>query len=895
MIDENIYNEDQNADKLPQEEAAPSGNFSSLDLAGTGKSHHLTGMYRNWFIDYASSVILDRSVPHITDGLKPVQRRILYSMKRLDDGRYNKVANIVGHTMQFHPHGDASIGDALVQLGQKELLIDCQGNWGNILTGDSAAAPRYIEARLSKFALETLFNNKITQWQASYDGRNQEPVALPVKFPLLLAQGVKGIAVTLSSEILPHNFNEILEAAIAYLKNEDFVLYPDFQTGGYVDISRYNDGRRGGVVKIRAKIVKSADNKTLSITEIPYGKTTGSIIDSILKANEKNKIKIKKIDDNTAANAEILVHLAPGVSSDKTIDALYAFTECEVSVSPNCCVIRDNKPCFLGVSDVLRHSVDHTMSLFRSELSIQRAELLESLMFASLEKWFIEERVYKDKGFEDSASMDDAVAHVFTRLEPFKEKLVRDVTRDDVLRLMEIKMARILKFNKDKAKDNIAAIKAQIKEIDHHLKHLVEYTITWYQHLIEKYGANYPRRTEIRVFDTIEAAKVAEATEKLYINREEGFIGTSLKKDEFVCACSNLDDIILFYKNGKYKVVKVSEKMHVGKDVLYLNVFKKNDKRTIYHAVYRDGKNGFTYIKRFAVTGVTRDKEYDLTQGKPGSKVLYFTANPNAESEVIKVLLKPAPRLKKIQFDKDFGELAIKGRQSMGNLLTKNDIHRITFKQKGVSTLGGREVWFDRDVMRLNYDHRGEFIGEYRGDDRILVITKKGEFYTTNIDLSNHFEDDILIIEKFDANKVWTAVLYDADQQNYLYIKRFALELLNKKVSFIENPASQLVLLSSTAYPRFEIVFGGNDAYREKLEVDAESFIAVKGYKARGKRVTTWQVAEVNELEPLRFPEEVEAEEISDEIEENDAFEEKSDAEILDELTGQGTLFGAEE
>ncbi len=886
-MDEDIYKDS------PEEEAVSSGNFGSLDLAADANNHHLTGMYRNWFIDYASSVILDRSVPHIADGLKPVQRRILYSMKRLDDGRYNKVANIVGHTMQFHPHGDASIGDALVQLGQKELLIDCQGNWGNILTGDSAAAPRYIEARLSKFALETLFNNKITQWQASYDGRNQEPVALPVKFPLLLAQGVKGIAVTLSSEILPHNFNEILDAAIAYLKGEDFVLYPDFQTGGMVDISRYNDGRRGGVVKIRAKIVKSADNKALSITEIPYGKTTGSIIDSILKANEKNKIKIKKIDDNTAANAEILVQLAPGVSSDKTIDALYAFTECEVSISPNCCVIRDNKPCFLGVSDVLRYSVDNTMSLFQRELSIQKAELLESLMFASLEKWFIEERVYKDKAFEDSASMDDAVAYVFKRLEPFKDKLVREVTRDDVLKLMEIKMARILKFNKDKASENILAIQAQIKEIDHHLSHLVEYTIAWYEHLKERYGSQYPRRTEVRVFDTIEAAKVAEATEKLYINREEGFIGTSLKKDEFVCACSNLDDVIIFYKTGKYKVVHVSEKMHVGKDVLYINVFKKNDKRTIYHAVYRDGKNGYAYIKRFAVTGVTRDKEYDLTQGKPGSKLLYFTANANAESEVIRVLLKPSPRLKKIQFDKDFGELAIKGRQSMGNLLTKNEIHRISFRHKGTSTLGGREVWFDKDVLRLNYDHRGEFIGEYRGDDRILVITVKGEFYTTSIDLSNHFDDDILVMEKFNPHKVWTAVLFDADQQNYLYIKRFALEALNKKMSFIDNPDSRLVLLSGEVYPRFEVIFGGSDEYREALEVDAESFIAVKGYKARGKRVTTWNVVEVKELEPLRFPENAEDDaEIADENEENvDIEAEKSDAEIIDEITGQGSLF----
>ena len=867
-----------------------SSGFGSLDLSS---SYHLTGMYRNWFIDYASSVILDRSVPHITDGLKPVQRRILYSMKRLDDGRYNKVANIVGHTMQFHPHGDASIGDALVQLGQKELLIDCQGNWGNILTGDSAAAPRYIEARLSKFALETLFNNKITEWQASYDGRNQEPVALPVKFPLLLAQGVKGIAVTLSSEILPHNFNEILDAAVAYLRGEPFQLYPDFQTGGFLDVSRYNDGRRGGIVKIRARINK-LDNKTLAITEIPYSKTTGSIIDSILKANEKNKIKIRRVDDNTAANAEILVHLAPGVSSDKTIDALYAFTECEVSISPNCCVIKDNKPCFMSISEVLEYSVENTKELFRRELNIQKGELQESLMFASLEKIFIEERIYKDKEFEDSRNMDQAVAHVDKRLEPFKKDFIREVTRDDILKLMEIKMARILKFNSDKADKDIAAIKAQIAKINHHLTHLVQYTIDWYESLKKKYGEAYPRRTEIRVFDTIEAAKVAEATEKLYINREEGFIGTSLKKDEYVCPCSNIDDIILFYKSGKYKVIKVGEKMFVGKDVLYLNVFKKNDKRTIYHAVYRDGKNGFVYIKRFAVTGVTRDKEYDLTQGKPGSKVLYFTANPNGEGEVIKVLLKPSPRLKKVQFDKDFGSLAIKGRQSMGNLLTKNDVHRITFKQKGASTLGGRDVWFDRDVLRLNYDHRGEYLGEFRGGDRILVISDTGEFYTTDIDLSNHFDQNIQVIEKFDEHKVWTAVLYDADQQNYLYIKRFPLEVLSRKQSFIENPDSRLVLLTDTCYPRLEVVFGVNDAYREKMEIDAESFIGVKSFKARGKRITTWQVEAVNELEPLRFPEEAESDEDTQE-DFPDEIQEKSDAEIIDEITGQGSLFSDEE
>ena len=895
--DENIaFEEDtQNAEESLNPGESKS-DFSQLNLADTDATRHLTGMYRNWFIDYASSVILDRSVPHITDGLKPVQRRILYSMKRLDDGRYNKVANIVGHTMQFHPHGDASIGDALVQLGQKELLIDCQGNWGNILTGDSAAAPRYIEARLSKFALEAVFNNKTTEWQMSYDGRAQEPVALPVKFPLLLAQGVKGIAVTLSSEILPHNFNEILDAAVAYLRGEDFALYPDFQTGGSVDVSRYNDGQRGGVVKIRAKISKLDNNKTLAITEIPYSKTTGGIIDSIVKASEKNKIKIRKVDDNTAATAEILVHLAPGVSSDKTIDALYAFTDCEVSISPCCCVIKDNKPCFTSVSEVLRYSVDNTKDLLRRELEIQKGELQESLMYASLEKIFIEERIYKDKEFEDSRNMDAAVAHVDSRLEPFKPTFIREVTRDDILKLMEIKMARILKFNVDKAEKAIAQMKAEISKIEHHLAHLVQYTIDWYESLKSKYGDNYPRRTEIRTFDTIVAAKVAEATEKLYVNREEGFIGTSLKKDELVCPCSLLDDIIVFFKNGKYKIVKVSEKMFVGKDIMYLSVFKRNDKRTIYHAVYRDGKGGVTYVKRFAVTGITRDKEYDITQGKPGSKVIYFTANPNGESEVIRVLLRPSPKVKKMQFDKDLGELAIKGRQSMGNILTKHEIHRISQKQRGASTLGGREVWFDRDVMRLNYDHRGEFIGEYRGDDRILVVNDNGEFYTTNIDLSNHFDDNLLRMEKFRPAKVWTAVLYDADQNNYLYIKRFTFEQLNRKMSIFENPNSKLVLLTDTFYPRFEVTFGGVDSYREKMEIDAESFIAVKSFKARGKRVATWNIASVTELEPLRFPDPEDEPSEEDAVEEfPDEMDGKSDTEIRDEMIGQGSLFGPEE
>ena len=855
-------------------------------------TYHLSGMYQNWFLDYASYVILERAVPHINDGLKPVQRRILHSMRRLDDGRYNKVANIVGHTMQFHPHGDASIGDALVQLGQKELLIDCQGNWGNILTGDGAAAPRYIEARLSKFALETVFNPKTTQWQLSYDGRNKEPVTLPVKFPLLLAQGVEGIAVGLSSKILPHNFNELLDASIAYLRGEPFQLYPDFQTGGSIDIARYNDGERGGSVKVRAKIGK-IDNKTLVISEIPYGKTTSTVIESILKANDKGKIKIKKVDDNTAKEVEILVHLAPGVSSDKTIDALYAFTDCEINISPNCCVIQDDKPHFLTVSDVLRHSTDRTLGLLRRELEIQKQEQEEALFFASLEKIFIEERIYKDREFENAANMDEAVAHIDSRLEPFKPKLVREVTREDILKLMEIKMGRILKFNADKCNDFIAQTLQQIAKLNDHLTHIVDYTIDWFRMLKEKYGKDYPRRTEIRNFDTIEATKVAEANEKLYINRQEGFIGMGLKKDEFICNCSDIDDVIIFYRNGTYKIVKVADKMFIGKDVLYVNVYKRNDTRTIYNVVYRDGKVGTNYIKRFAVTSAARDKEYDLTRGTEGSRILYFSANPNGEAETVKVILKPKPRQKLLVFEKDFSEIAIKGRGSMGNILTKADIHKITLKQRGSSTLGGRMVWFDRDVLRLNYDGRGEELGEFHSEDQILVIQPNGDFYATNFDLSNHYESDIQVIEKYQPQKVWTAVLYDADQK-YCYLKRFQLEVSARKQNFLgENPKSRLLLLTDEPYPRIAVRFGGADSFREPLEIDAEEFVGVKGFKARGKRVSNYLVETVEELEPTRFPAETDDVLPEEPIDEEETTDEtpQSQSDILDEITGQMKLF----
>ena len=862
--------------------------------------HHLSGMYQNWFLDYASYVILERAVPHIEDGLKPVQRRILHSMKRMDDGRYNKVANIVGHTMQFHPHGDASIGDALVQLGQKDLLVDCQGNWGNILTGDRAAAPRYIEARLSKFALDVVFNPKTTEWQLSYDGRNKEPITLPAKFPLLLAQGAEGIAVGLSSKILPHNFNEICDAAVSCLHDEPFMLYPDFPTGGSIDVSKYNDGQRGGVLKVRAKIEK-LDSKTLVIREIPYGKTTSTLIDSILKAIEKGKIKARKVDDNTAAQVEIQVHLAPGVSSDKTIDALYAFSDCEINISSNCCVIENDKPQFLSVSDVLRYSVNHTMDLLRKELEIRKRELLEQLHFASLEKIFIEERIYKDRKFELAPDMDAACAHIDERLTPFYPQFIREVTKDDILRLMDIKMARILKFNKDKADELMAKIKAEVEEIDYKLAHMVDVTADWFTFLKQKYGAAHPRLTEIKNFDTIEATKVVEANEKLYINRNDGFIGTGLKKDEFVCNCSDIDDIIIFYKDGKYKVVKVADKIFVGKNILHVSVFKKNDKRTIYNVVYRDGKLGKYYMKRFNVTSVTRDREYDLTMGTPGSRVVYFTANPNGEAEVIKVTLDPAPRLKNIFKEKDFSEVAIKGRSARGVVMTRFNVHRISLKSHGHSTLGGRKVWFDPDVKRLNYDDHGRLLGEFNEGDSILVVLEGGDFYLSNFDVNNHYEDNIRIIEKYDEHKVWTAVLYDADQQGYPYIKRFMLEGSKRKQNYVgENPNSRLVFLTDEPYPRFRITFGGNDSFRDPMEVDAAEFIAVKGFKAKGKRLTTWTVDKIEQLEPL---ERADGDEDGDEEEggmpSDDAKDEnldpdagKSQQQVIDEITGQLNLFG---
>ncbi len=878
---------------IPSEPATPIYKVPGV----SEKKHQLSGMFRNWYLEYASYVILERAVPHIEDGLKPVQRRILHTMQTLDDGRFNKVANIVGSTMSYHPHGDASIGDALVQLGQKELLIDTQGNWGNILTGDSAAAPRYIEARLSEFALETLFSPKITEWQPSYDGRKQEPVTLPVKFPLLLAQGVEGIAVGLNSKILPHNFNEIADAAIKYLKGEPFQLLPDFQTGGLMDASRYNDGARGGQIKVRAKIDK-IDNKTLAIREIPFGKTTATLIDTILKAMEKGKIKVRKVDDNTSATAEIIVHLAPGASSDKTIDALYGFTDCEVSISPNCCVIWDKKPRFLSVSDVLRFTTDHTRAILHSELEIKLNEALESQLFASLEKIFIEERMYKDQRIERAANMETAIARLSELFEPFKPSFFREITNDDYMKLWEIKMGRILKFNSEKADEKIAQLEERIAELRENLENIVDYTINWFAHLKEKYGAAFPRRTVVRNFDSIIATKVAEANKRLYYDKEGGFIGTGLKDAEFKFTCSDIDDVLVVYRDGTYKITKVQEKLYVGKKVIHVGLFKKNDKRTIYNVIYRNGKAGVYYKKRFFITGLTRDKEYNMTKGEAGSRIEWMTVNPNGEAETVKVLLKDEPgpdgrRPRNREVIVDFAQLDIKGKDSLGNLVTKFAVQSVTLDRKGTSTLGGRDVWFDHDVFRLNYDGRGEKLGTFLGEDLVLVITKDGEFYTTNFSDENHYDDNILRIEKFTKRKVWTLALFDAEQ-GYPYLKRFEFEPSKNRQRFVGNgPESKILLLTDTPYPRLLVKFGGNDAVRPELEIDAEEFIAVKGFKAKGKRITTYTLGEIEELEPLRQPEPETPAEISEipEESENSETSETSENQSQNPQTIEGSLF----
>lgn len=875
------------------DEGSAVGSFRGRRPVVTGEDvlkHHLNGMFQQWYLEYASYVILERAVPHIDDGLKPVQRRILHAMKMLDDGKFNKVANLVGHTMQYHPHGDASIYQALVQLGQKELLIETQGNWGNALTGQEAAAQRYIEARLSPFALDVLYNPKVTEWVMTYDGRQKEPVSLPSKFPLMLVHGADGIAVGLSSKILPHNFNEVIDAAIDYLEGREFTLLPDFFTGGFIDVSRYNDGKRGGTVKIRAKIEK-IDNRTLNITEIPYGKTTPVVMESIVKASEKGKIKVKSVEENSTDKASIVVNLQPGTSSDKAIDALYAFTDCEVSVSPNCCVIRDKKPHFLGVSDVLRHNVNTTRNILKLELEIDLSETHEKLLFASLEKIFIEERIYKDKEYEQAPNIEAAVKHIHKRLAPFAGQFLRAITDEDVLRLVEIRMKRIFRFNSDEADAHIAALNAHIDDLKHKLSDINGYTVAWFRNIKEKYGAGRERRTVIRGFDSIMAAQVAEANEKLYLNREEGFIGTALKagdaNNEFVANCSLLDDVILFYKDGTYKVVKIGEKISVGKNVMYVNVFKRNDSRTIYNAIYRNGQNGFYYMKRFAVTGITRDKAYNLTQELPGSRVLWFSANPNGEAETVRVTLKPKLRLKALHFDVDFSELAIKGKNSRGNLVTKNDVQRITLKEKGTSTLAGMQVWFDRDVMRLNYEGRGELLGEFSGDDKILVITANGRYFTTGYALSCHFPDNVSRVEKYEPGKIWTAALYDADQR-FPYLKRFEFTLSDKEQSFLgENPASKLLFLTDTPLPRFELIFGGADENRAPVIIDADRFIGVKSLKAKGKRLCQWQLADIIEIEPREQSDDAEDEgglQVADLMEEEDPEGES----LVDESSDEG-------
>ncbi len=830
------------------------------------KVARLSGMYKDWFLDYASYVILERAVPEVQDGLKPVQRRILHAMKELDDGRYNKVANIIGHTMKYHPHGDASIGDALVQLGQKDLLIDTQGNWGNILTGDSSAAPRYIEARPSKFALEVLYNPKTTEWKTSYDGRNKEPLSLPVKFPLLLAQGVEGIAVGLASKILPHNFNELVDASIAYLNGKEPDIIPDFQSGGYADFSKYNSGLRGGKVRVRAKI-NIQDKKTLVINEIPYGTTTGSLMDSVVAANDKGKIKIRKIEDNTAERVEIVIHLAQGISPDQAIDALYLFTDCEISISPNCCVIEQGKPRFLSVNEVLKISAGHTVALLKKELEIERNELMEQLFYASLEKIFIENRIYRK--IEQCETWESVIKTIEKGLEPYKDQFYREITEKDIIHLTDIKIKRISKYDAFKADKEITVLRERLEKAKYHLENLVQYAIDYFESIRRRFGKGRERKTEVRFFDSIDASKVAVANEKLYVSRSEGFAGTSLKKDEFVCECSDLDDIIVFREDGSYMVTKVTEKSFVGKSIIHIGVFERNDERTIYNVIYRDGPGGAAYMKRFPVKGVTRDKEYDLTKGTEGSKVLYFTSNPNGEAEVVTVYLRHKPRLKKTVFEMDFSELAIKGRGASGNIMTRHAVRRISLKDEGVSTLGAMGVWFDDTVLRLNSDKRGKYLGDFKGDEKILAVYSVGNYRVMNFDLSNHFDENPLIIKKFNEQTVITAVFFDA-AQGYHYIKRFHPEVNDKVTGFIgDDPGNELLLVTTDTYPRLKVFFPESQR-RQKTEeeIDVAEFIAVKSFRARGKRLANTEIQSVDLLEPLMpEPEDVVPEPVVDDQE----------------------------
>ncbi|MFH6946313.1 DNA gyrase/topoisomerase IV subunit A [Flavobacterium sp. FlaQc-50] len=830
--------------------------YENQEEEGQDTITKVTGMYKDWFLDYASYVILERAVPAIEDGFKPVQRRIMHSLKELDDGRYNKVANVVGHTMQYHPHGDASIGDAMVQIGQKDLLIDCQGNWGNILTGDGAAASRYIEARLSKFALEVLYSPKITDWGVSYDGRRAEPNNLPVKFPLLLAQGAEGIAVGLSTKVLPHNFNELIDASIKILKGKPFTLYPDFMTQGIADVSNYNDGLRGGRVRVRAKIAQ-LDKNTLVITQIPFSTNTTTLIDSILKANDKGKIKIKKIEDNTAADVEILIHLFPGVSPDKTIDALFAFTACETSVAPLGCVIEDNKPLFIGVSHMLKISTERTVDLLRQELEIQLEELKNKWHFATLEKIFIREEMYID--FKLYGDKEGLYKYMYDRFEPFKKAFVREINDDDLQRLTQIPMIRITRFDSDKADDLIARLEDEMKEVEHHLENLIDFAIAYFTKLKEKYGKGRERQTELRIFDNVEATKVVLRNTKLYVNREEGFVGTSLKKDEYVADCSDIDDVIVFLRDGTLMITKVDSKTFTGKDIIHVAVFDKGDKRTIYNMMYRDGKSGPSYIKRFNVTGVTRDKPYDLTNGTNGSQVVYFSHNPNGEAEVVTILLRQIGTIKKLKFDIDFANLAIKGRASKGNLVTKYPIKKIELKEKGISTLLPRKVWFDDTVKRLNVDARGELLGEFKPSDKILVISQAGKVKVIIPELSTHFDEDMIVLEKWKPKKPISAIYYDGEKERY-FLKRFLVETENKEETFItDHPNSQLEIVSTDYRPLAQLVFAKvKGVQKEDLHIDVEDFIAVKGFKALGNQLTTDKLKQVNLLEPLPYEEPVE-------------------------------------
>lgn len=873
-MDEN----DEISESLPDNENIDNEDITPIDLdASVSESqdennlHHTTflpGMYQNWFLDYASYVILERAVPEVLDGFKPVQRRILHSMYELEDGRYNKVANVIGNTMKYHPHGDASIGDALVQMGQKDLLIDCQGNWGNILTGDSAAAPRYIEARLSKFALDVTFNPKTTRWKLSYDGRNKEPFALPVKFPVLLAMGVEGIAVGLASKLLPHNFIELIDASVAVLKNEPFTLFPDFPTGGLADISKYNDGLRGGKVRIRARI-NQIDKKTLVINEIPFGTTTSDLIDSIISANEKGKIKIRKIDDNTAGTVEILIHLQPGVSPDQTIDALYAFTDCERSESPNACVIYDSKPQFIGVSEILRVSVQRTLDLIKLELLIRQQELLEQLLYASLERIFIENRIYRD--IEECKTWEAVIKAIDKGLEPYKPEFYREITEDDIVKLTEIRIKRISKFNSFKADEHVKNLNAELKQVKHNLEHLVEYTITFYETIRNKYSTGRERKTELRNFESIEATAVAAANQKLYVNREEGFAGTGLKKDEFVGDCSDIDDIIVFRDDATFIVTKVAEKVFVGKNVIHIDVFKKNDDRTIYNLAYQDGRLGAVYVKRFAVTGIVRDKEYVLSKGAPGSKILYFTANPNGEAEIIKVSLKPKPRLKKLNFDFDFAELAIKGRSSQGNVLSKNPVKKIIQSEKGFSTLGARDIWYDDTIMRINTEQRGKYLGAFKEDDRILTISRTGQYRLMTFELSNHFDEDMIVIEKFCPKKPIT-ILYYSESKSAYFIKRFLIEVTDKKVATVpEEEGNKFIAVATDKRPHIHIEFNNVDSKKpqDPADIVIDEFVELMSVKAKGKKLSAFPISEITWLAPIPAEEDsIEGEdEITNEVE----------------------------